>query len=168
MSSPSSASLGGINALADNAKDITRELKRVRAAAAATNKRRRLSGFTEHEQRVAVRFYVLAAHVAMVPIMFLREKQETRTAGGFTKLPDSSLQDLVETWFLALSDGDMAALQAPVTSQQIKLHDKAKTFVDQHHLRRWVLDQNINNGLAPTSGNMSMQYDQIHAIWGRL
>ena len=119
MSLPSSAPREEIIALADKAKDLTRELKRVRAATAATNKRRRQSGFTEHEQHFAVRLYVLADHLATVPIMFLREKQETRTAGGFTKFPDPSLQGLVETCFLALSDEDLAALQAPATAQQI-------------------------------------------------
>ena len=81
--------------------------------------------------------------------MFLREKQSTRSSGTFDILPDTVLQDLVENWFIALSDAELSSIQDPVTAQQKKLHAKATTWVHEHRLRLWVLDQNINKGLAP-------------------
>ena len=78
--------------------------------------------------------------------MFLREKQETRTASGFNVFPDSALTDLVETWYLAFSDVQLAAIDAPPTAYYIKVQAKVKAFLDEHCLRRWVLHQNINKG----------------------
>ena len=49
------------------------------------------------------------------------------------------------------------------------LQDKHRSFktrlfyFQEHQLRLWVFDQHVNKGLAPTTGNMNMEFDRIHA-----
>ena len=162
MSSRNSPSHDGIDALNLKSKDISRELKLLKRGSAATHKRRRVSGFTEHEQYFAVSLYVRNGHVSTVSILFLREKQESRRVDGFDVVTDDALKDLVESWHLAFSDVQLGTIDAPPTPYYKALQTRVKTFVDEYHLRRWVLHQNINKGLAPSTGNMNMRYDAIH------
>ena len=81
--------------------------------------------------------------------MLLRRKQETRPASGFNVFPDSALNDLVETWFLAFFDVQLAATGAPATAYYIKVYARAKAFVDEHRLGRWVLDQKHQQRFSP-------------------
>jgi hypothetical protein len=74
MASSSSGSREQHDVLSTKSKEITRELKRLKAKAQKANKRRRYTGFTECEQDFACRLYVLAAHQAHVAVMYLREK----------------------------------------------------------------------------------------------
>jgi len=150
MASPSSGSRDEHDAFTKKSKDITRELKRLKAIAQKANKRRRYSGFTECEQIFACRLYLLAAHVPQVPIMYLREKQDARTSGSFVHLSDVALQTLVENWFNGLSALELSSLHEPFIPEQEKLHDKATLFLQENRWRLWVIDQNINKGLAPT------------------
>ena len=128
-------------------KDITQELKRLREGSAATSKRRRQSGFTEHEQYFAVSLYVRTAHVSTCALMYLREKQESKRSDGFHMFPDAALKDLVRTWHLAFSDLELGTIDAPPTPHYQAVQAKVKTFVDEYRLRRWVLHQNINKCL---------------------
>ena len=163
MASSSSASRDAYDVLGSDSKEITRELKRLKAKEQKANKRRRYSGFTESEQDFACRLYVIAAHQANVAVLYLREKQASRTSGSFDLLDTAGLKTLVELWFNGLSTADLAVLHPPFTPQAQKLHDKATLFCQEHQLRLWVLDQNVNKGLAPTSGNMNIEFDRIHA-----
>ena len=149
MASSSSGSRDEHDAFTKKSKDITRELKRLKAIAQKANKRRRYSGFTECEQIFACRLYLLAAHVPQVAIMYLREKQDARTSGSFVLLDDADLKTLVENWFNRLSALELESLHEPFIPEQQKLHDKATLFLQEHQLRLWVLDQNINKGLPP-------------------
>ena len=163
MASSSSGSREQHDVLSTKSKEISRELKRLKAKAQKANKRRRYSGFTECEQDFACRLYVLAAHQAHVAVMYLREKQDSRTSGSFGLLDDAGLKTLVEQWFNGLSAPELQLLHPPFIPQTQKLHDKATLFFQEHQLRLWVLDQNVNKGLAPTSGNMNIEFDRIHA-----
>ena len=163
MASSSSGSREQHDVLSTKSKEISRELKRLKAKAQKANKRRRYSGFTECEQDFACRLYVLAAHRAHVAVMYLREKQDSRTSGSFGLLDDAGLKTLVDMWFNGLSAPELQLLHPPFIPQTQKLHDKATLFFEEHQLRLWVLDQNVNKGLAPTSGNMNIEFDRIHA-----
>ena len=149
MASSSSASREQHDALTHKFKEMTRELKRLKAIAQKANKRRRYSGFTECEQIFACRIYLLAAHEPRVAILYLREKQDARTSGSFVHLSDAALQTLVENWLNGLSALELESLHEPFIPEQQKLHDKATLFLQEHQLRLWVLDQNVNKGLAP-------------------
>jgi hypothetical protein len=161
MASSSTDSRDAIRALASREKELSSQLKRLAAAQAVSAKRRRLSGFTHAEQTFAVRLYVLAAHDVKIPILFLKEKQITRTAGNYPILSDDALKLLVEDWFVLLTEDELSTLHNPVLPQQKKLHDRATKFVHEHRLRLWVLQQNILKGLAPTTSTMNMQFDGI-------
>ena len=163
MASSSSASREQHDALTSKSKELTRELKRLKAITQKTNKRRRYGGFTECEQYFACRLYLLAAHEPRVAIMYLREKQDARTSSSFGLLDDAGLKTLVEQWFNGLSANELQYLHPPFIPEAQKLHDKASLFLQEHQLRLWVLDQNVNKGLAPTTGNMNMEFDRIHA-----
>ena len=161
MASSSTDSRDAIKALASRKKEISSQLKRLAASQAMAAKRRRLSGFTFVEQTFAVRLYVLAATDAKVPILFLKEKQVSRTAGKYAILSDEALKLLLEEWFDLLAEDELAAIRNPVLPQQKKLHDRAMTFLHEHRLRLWVLEQNILKGLAPTTSTMNIRFDAI-------
>ena len=163
MTSSSSGSREQRNVLGSNTKEITRELKRLKAREQKANKRRKYSGFTECEQYFACRLYVLATHQVNVAVLYLRDKQASRTYGSFALLDDAGLKTLVEMWFNGLSASELQLLHPPFIPSTQKLHDKATLFFQEHQLRLWVLDQNVNKGLAPTSGNMNIEFDRIHA-----
>ena len=149
MVSSNSGSREEHDAFSTKSKEITRELKRLKAIAQKTNKRRRYSGFTECEQDFACRLYLLVAHEPHVAIMYLREKQDTRTSGSFVLLDDAALKTLVENWINGVSALELESLHEPSIPEQEKLHDKATLFLQEHQLRLLVLDQNVNKGLPP-------------------
>ena len=161
MASSSTDSRDAIKTLASRAKEISSQFKRHVASQAMAAKRRRFSGFTCVEQDVALRLYVLAAHDVKVPVFFLKEKQVTRTGGNYAILSDDALKIVLEDWFTSLPEDELAAIHHPVLPQQKKLNDRAMTFLHEHRLRIWVLEQNVLKGLAPTTSTMNIRFDSI-------
>ena len=161
MASSSTDTRDAINNLASRAKEISAQLKRHAASQALAAKRRRFNGFTCVEQDFALRLYVLAAHDVKVPVFFLKEKQVTRTGGNYAILSDDALKIVLEDWFTSLPEDELAAIHHPVLPQQKKLNDRAMTFLHEHRLRLWVLEQNVLKGLAPTTSTMNIRFDSI-------
>ena len=99
----------------------------------------------------------------MLQLCIYEQKQNSRTSGSFGLFDDAGLKILVLQWFNVLSVPELQLLHLSFIPQTQKLHDKATLFLQEHQLRLWVLDQNVNKGLAPTSGNMNIEFDRIHA-----
>jgi len=85
----------------------------------------------------------------MLQLCIYEQKQNSRTSGSFGLFDDAGLKILVLQWFNALSVPELQLLHLSFIPQTQKLHDKATLFLQEHQLRLWVLDQNVNKGLAP-------------------
>ena len=145
------------------ARDLCLARRRARAHASRAAQR----GFSPRVRAVALHVYVEAGFSAEAAAVFLRKN--IRAAAGEPSAcgPDvAALKRVVEDWFLALADEQMAAMDPLCAASQRRAKDSAHAFLAERQLAGWVVSMNRAKSLAPSQQDAAERYEHIMAARG--
>ena len=113
------------------------------------------AGLTQRQVMVTLAVYILAGYDVLAAGQY---------AHGHSKLAARfSLQDieqLVEDWFIGMSNADLTAMINPVSPEQLRLVRDAMRWLAGLRTVGWVADQNFRLGVAPSSDRMAAVHAQ--------
>jgi len=119
---------------------------------------------TENFRRLCLTVY-LVSHWNMAAAVDVLDLERRRFRAA--QLPRACAEACVEHWFLEASPRDVAAWATPVASDaaaQRRLRLAEQFFVDWQ-LKEWVLQENLQRGVAPTSARLLRQaYALKHGV----
>ena len=143
-----------------NSLEASASLRKEASRFRQQRKRKRWDGLTAIQRRTALVLYGMT-DFAIRPVLYYLLQIMGVLMGSATEADTYYLASLVEDWFLLCTDGQDEQLTHASFPGDDSIFRRARSLLRSFALRDWVFSMNITQGLAPSTRDVALKWDDL-------